>query len=183
MNELNACFECTDREMLISANNDVCSATETISDYIAFCIESVIPTKTIKLYPNNKPWITKSLKSTINEKKLAFRSGDRIKQKEVQKKLKGELRKGMLEYKEKVQKEFQKGNMRDVFKGIKILTGQDKAPQKKSDKTQEERSAFAENLNDFYCRFERPDLSGELDKVLDTLKASVQAGGEREEWM
>ena len=30
---------------------------------------------------------------------------------------------------------------------------------------------------------ERPDLSGELDKVLDTLKASVQAGGKREEWM
>ena len=93
MNELNACFECTDWEMLITANNDVCSATETISDYIAFCIESVIQTKTIKLYPNNKPWITKSLKSTINEKKFAFRSGDRIKQKEVQKKIKGGVKK------------------------------------------------------------------------------------------
>ena len=30
MNELNACFECTDWEMLITANNDVCSATETV---------------------------------------------------------------------------------------------------------------------------------------------------------
>jgi hypothetical protein len=36
----------------------------------------IVPTKEIKLYPNNKPWISRSLKNTIKEKRAAFQSGD-----------------------------------------------------------------------------------------------------------
>jgi hypothetical protein len=48
----------------------------------------VIPTKTVKIYPNNKPWISGSLKATLNEKKRAFQTGDVIEKKRVQAKLK-----------------------------------------------------------------------------------------------
>ena len=34
------------------------------------------PTKEVRYYPNNKPWVTSDLKAQLNEKKRAFRSGD-----------------------------------------------------------------------------------------------------------
>ena len=35
----------------------------------------MISTKTVKVFPNNKTWISKSIKSTLNEKKIAFHRG------------------------------------------------------------------------------------------------------------
>ena len=34
----------------------------------------MIPTKMVRIFPNNKPWITEALKKKINEKKIAFQS-------------------------------------------------------------------------------------------------------------
>ena len=60
--------------MLIGASERVNEATDVISSYINFCEDMLIPTKMVKIFPNNKPWITKALKKTINEKKIAFQS-------------------------------------------------------------------------------------------------------------
>ena len=37
-----------------------------------FCEETVIKTKSVHVYSNNKPWVTKDLKVHLNQKKLAF---------------------------------------------------------------------------------------------------------------
>ena len=182
INELNACFELTDWQMFLDSSDDVSSATEAISDYIAFCIQNIIPTKEIKIFPNNKPWITRSLKATLNEKKMAFQTGDTIKKRNIQKKLRGELRQGMLDYKDKVQKEFERGQMRDVWKGIKVLTGQETYQSKTCLGPLEEREEFAEKLNTFYCRFERPDLHDELSSVISDLESRVKERGDCDEW-
>lgn len=50
--------------------------TETITDYISFCVDLVIPQRVIKSYPNNKPYVTGGIKDCIKRKKLAYRSGD-----------------------------------------------------------------------------------------------------------
>ena len=39
--------------------------------------DMLISTTTVKVFPNNKTWISKSIKSTLNEKKIAFQTGDR----------------------------------------------------------------------------------------------------------
>ena len=38
----------------------------------AFCRDMIIPCKKVKIYPNNRPWVTKSVKASIQAKKLAF---------------------------------------------------------------------------------------------------------------
>ena len=41
-------------------------ATCTVTtDYINFCVQSIIPTKTVKAYPNNKTYITKDINQTM----------------------------------------------------------------------------------------------------------------------
>lgn len=43
---------------------------------MAFCVDTVIPVKTVVVFPNNKPWVTKDLKRVINKKKKSFFTGD-----------------------------------------------------------------------------------------------------------
>ena len=66
------------------------------------------------MFPNNKTWISKSIKSTLNEKKIAFQTGDRAERKRVQAKLTRELREGKSEYRAKIEKQFQTGNLADA---------------------------------------------------------------------
>ena len=86
----------------------------------------LISNKTVKVLPNNKTWISKSIKSTLNEKKIAFQTGDRAERKRVQAKLTRELREGKREYRAKIEKQFQTGNMADAWDGLKTLTGEKK---------------------------------------------------------
>ena len=41
--------------------------------YINFCVETLVPEKTVKVYPNNKPRITKAVKDV--QEKTSFWSG------------------------------------------------------------------------------------------------------------
>ena len=50
------CFECTDWGVFKEAAADIIEYTETVSEYITFCEGLCIPTKTIKIYHNKKPW-------------------------------------------------------------------------------------------------------------------------------
>jgi len=63
--------------------------------YVHFCTDCVIPTKTVHCFPNNKPWVTKDIKASLNRKKAAFRSGDK-----EMKKVQRELRENIKEAKE-----------------------------------------------------------------------------------
>ncbi len=60
--ELQECFECTDWDLFKNTCSDLDVLTDTVSSYISFCENMVIPCKTCVIFPNNKPWISKSLK-------------------------------------------------------------------------------------------------------------------------
>ena len=128
-----------------------------------------MPTKTVKIYPNNKPWISKSLKATLNEKKKAFQSGDKVERKRVQAKLRQEIIDAKKQYREKVEAQFEHGNMADAWKGLKTLTGQAK-PVSKSSLPLEEQMQMSEDLNSFYCRFERDDTADNLNETILNLR-------------
>lgn len=59
---------------------------------INFCVELVIPTKEIKVYPNNKPYVTKDIKEVIHLRKVAFRDKDISVLKQTERELKIKLK-------------------------------------------------------------------------------------------
>ena len=179
--QLQACLECTDWHVFLDSSDSIDSATDVISDYITFCKDMLIPEKTVKIYPNNKPWVTKALKNTLNEKKIAFQTGDRMERKRVQAKLRNELRKAKMEYKEKVEQQFAGGDMRQAWKGLKTLTGQDKPQPHTFSMPLSEREEHANKLNEFYCRFERDDVEEKLSEVMADLKERVGGGSQGSE--
>ena len=171
--ELKACFECTNLEEFIDSSSSVEEATTVISDYIVFCEEMIIPKKDIKVYPNNKPYISKSIKDSLLEKKVALKTGDRVEKKRVLQKVRSEIREEKEKYKKRVEVKFACGQKREGWEGVKILTGQKKVQQQCS-LPEEERENFANSLNDFYCRFEREDLKEELDSALRDLRGRAE---------
>lgn len=70
---LHECYDCTDWVMFKEAcGEDVVDVT---CSYAAFCRDMIIPCRCVKVFPNNKPWITTSVKSCIQAKRLALKQG------------------------------------------------------------------------------------------------------------
>lgn len=51
---LQGCFQCTDWDVLTDGSSPE-EATEVVTHYITFCEEMIVPTKTVKVFSNNKP--------------------------------------------------------------------------------------------------------------------------------
>ena len=86
-------------------------------------MNSIVPTRAVLCYPNNKPWVTRDIKVILKEMKMAFRTGNR----EGLRPLKGELKVRIREAKEKYRKnlewKLQENNLREVWSGMRTLTG------------------------------------------------------------
>lgn len=49
----------------------------TVTDYINFCVENIVPTREVHCFPNNKLWITTELKEFLNKEEEIFRVMDK----------------------------------------------------------------------------------------------------------
>lgn len=71
---LQHCIESTDSDVLCGPHGeDINNMTDCISEYITFCDQTTIRTRTVSCFPNNTPQITSDLKVLLNQKKAAFR--------------------------------------------------------------------------------------------------------------
>ena len=116
----------------------------------------ILPTKIVRQYPNNKPWINTTLRKLIVDKHNAFKSGDdnyHKKQADINKAI--EVAKS--EYKDKVERQFKTNKMKDAWKGLHLLTGQ----KRKKVNSLTSTPGSAERLNNFYSRFNKIDFSKE----------------------
>ncbi|KAK0145656.1 hypothetical protein N1851_015437 [Merluccius polli] len=120
---LQDCFESTDWDVLCEPHGgDIDNMTDCITDYIRFCEDTTMPARTVHCFSNNKPWITSDLKALPNKKK-AFRSGDREEQRRVQQELREMLRTCKDNYRRKLEAKLQQNSVRDVWAGMKHITG------------------------------------------------------------
>ena len=173
--ELRGCYECTDWNVLTDSCADVNEAAD-VCDYIRIFEDMIIPTKTIKVFPNNKPWITKSIETLLNEKKIVFQTGDRLHRKRMQSRLRTELRKGQRTFKDKMGKQFGAGGMTAALEGLKTLTGETIRNSDNFHLNVEEQRNCSSDLNRFYCRFERDHLDGKLNRVMSQIEERVRTG-------
>ena len=162
--KLNACFDCTDWSMFVSdANGDVNTLVDVVTCYITFCRDLHCPVKTIKLYPNNKPWIKPSLRQLIIDKNQAHGSENH---QELQNRVNSEIRRAKMEHKEKVESLFTSGNSKDAWRGLKVLLGTDR---KQKDPAILCSPGAADRINTFYARFDTQDFSSEIADIKTSL--------------
>lgn len=129
---------------------DIDSLTDCITDYIKFCVENTVPTRTVRCFPNNKPWINPDIKTLLKEKKRVFKSGNKEELKTVQRELKKKIREGKACYRRKMENQLQQKNISGVWKGLKTITGH-----KESSSQAEGDQQWVNDLNLYFNRFEQ----------------------------
>ncbi len=148
-------------------HHDSLDETTTVTtDYIDFCVQSVIPTKEIKIYPNNKTFITKDVKHIINLRKIAFKNKDIGKLKQIEKDLKSKLREAKRKHRLKLEEAHRSKSSKQLWDTMKAMTGL--STTQKPLVTDNELE-FANQLNGFFGRFEKgndTDLAAEITKTV-----------------
>ena len=167
---LKACFESTDWDVFFDANLAPDELTDTVSSYVQWCKDLYINDKSIKIFPNNKPWITKELKGVLNEKKIAHMNNDVNKTKELSKIFRSKLSKAKLDYKNKVEQKLIY-DARSAWQGLNNMMGRKKRQEKPS--SPENPTTFANDLNIFYSRFDTSDYVDACTSICDSLETDI----------
>ncbi len=55
-----------------ASDDDIEEYSDSVTCFIQKCIEDVIPTKTICIYPNQKPWINSDVRSALSARTSAL---------------------------------------------------------------------------------------------------------------
>ncbi len=109
-----------------------------------------IPTRTHLTYNNDKPWFTAKLRQLHQAKEDAYRNGDRVLYEQVKYKLGKEIGVAKSYYSAKLRIQLSSSDTASVWKGLKDITNY-KTPSPSTVETQQ----LADDLNEFYCRFEK----------------------------
>ena len=146
---LRDCFESTDWSVLQDHGN-LEEITECTTDYLNFCRDVAVPTRTVRCYPNHKPWVTRDVKELLDRKKKAFKDGNAVELKGVQKELKERLKEAKNAYGRKIEMKMD-NNPKELWRGLKTMTGCE-AKSRGADGD----CSRADDLNSFYNRFNCP---------------------------
>ncbi|KAK3571514.1 hypothetical protein QTP86_012866 [Hemibagrus guttatus] len=105
-------------------------------------------------FNNDKPWFTAKLRHLHQAKEDAFRNGDRVLNNQARNTLNKEIRVAKRSYAKKLENQFSSNDPASVWKGLKDITNY-KTPSPSTEANQQ----LAEDLNEFYCRFETASLT------------------------
>ncbi len=156
---LQDCFDHVDWDMFWAASDDDIDNIEKYSDsvtcFIRKCIEDVVPIKTIRIYPNQKPWINSDVRSDLSARTSAFKSGNIDDRKQASYDLRRSIKAAKWQYKNKVEEQFNTNNPGSMWQGINNITGF------KGNKpaTVNIAASLPDELNTFYARFEADTIA------------------------
>ena len=164
IDELRACFECTDWNSFMDSSESIDELVTVISEYINFCVDNIIPVRVVKSYPNQKPWISKELIDVLKQKKSAFNANDKSGVKNLQKNIEKQIVQLKVQYKMKMERNFQRNNTQAAWQQIQTMVGY-KVRSKKLDLDEK----AVNDLGDFYSRFDTQDFSVLNESVRESM--------------
>ena len=147
------------------------------TDYITFCENNTITSKSVTIFPNNKPWVTNGLKSSLTAKKYAFLKGDKPKVKEMEKEFRSKAILAKINYKNKLERKLQLGLAKDAWGILNKMMGREKRKQGINYGNNED---WANELNKFYSRFDVFNFQKECDDICSSLSPSELSVEEEE---
>ena len=116
--QLRCSFVCTDWSVFQDACASLNELTETVTDYVNFCMDCCVPEKTISVFPNNKPWVTKEVRTKVKGRHQVLRQGDKTELLATQADLKAAITKCKEDYRHKIEDKFISNNPRDCWLGL-----------------------------------------------------------------
>ncbi len=133
-----------------ASDDDIEAYSESVTCFIRKCVEDVVPTKTIHIYTNQKPWINSDVRAALSARTSAFKSGNFDDRKQASYDLRKSIKAAKRQYKNKVEEQFNTNNARSMWQGINNIT--DFKGNKPA--TVNIAASLLDELNHFYSRFE-----------------------------
>ncbi len=155
---------------MFTASNSLNDATEVINNYILFCEKLDIPEKVVKIYPNSKPWVTKDIRKLLKQKQRALLNNEVEEKRKLQKEIKKHILHSKHQFGDKIKRNFSCGNPKTAWQGMQTITGCGKK-QSLCVPGGIDPVDFANNLNQFYARFDVHDFTTAFDATKETLHA------------
>uniref|UniRef100_A0A3B5QBX0 Reverse transcriptase domain-containing protein n=1 Tax=Xiphophorus maculatus TaxID=8083 RepID=A0A3B5QBX0_XIPMA len=153
---LQDCFEHTDWSVFRDGA-DLEEYSSSVLSYVQFCTDAVLPVKTIKVFPNQKPWLDSTVRALLKARDAAYRSGDRLAYSRARSELKKGIKQAKLQYKQQIEEHFINNNPRSMWRGIRTMTDY-----KHSTQLTSRSSTLPDTLNSFFARF---DTAGSREAV------------------
>jgi len=124
--------------------------TDTVLSYIKNCVDTVTVSKRIRVFPNQKPWMTSEVQALLKLWNSAFRSGNRTFYSAARAALRRGIKEAKEAYKRKIEEHFTENNPMKMWQGIQHITNY---------KDNNQVASLAEDLNRFFACSEtvRPD--------------------------
>ena len=105
-----------------ASDDDIEAYSDSVTCFIRKCVEDVVPTKTIHVYPNQKPWINSDVRAALSARTSAFKSGNPDDRKQASYDLRKTIKAAKRQYKNKVEEHFNTNNARSMWQGINNIT-------------------------------------------------------------
>ncbi len=102
--------------------DDIEAYSDSVTCFIRKCVEDVVPTKTIRIYPNQKPWINSDVRAALSARTSAFKSGNFDDRKQASYDLRKSIKAAKRQYKNKVEEQFNTNNARSMLQSIINIT-------------------------------------------------------------
>lgn len=122
--------------------------TDSVLCYIKYCINTVTVDKRIRVYPNQKPWMTREVQRLLKEGNTASRSGDQALYCAAQADLKRGIKGAKSDYRRRIEEHLESNNGRQVWQGVQHLTNY-----RSTLGAAEGDALLAEELDMFFARF------------------------------
>ncbi|RXN12203.1 hypothetical protein ROHU_010229 [Labeo rohita] len=147
-------LEDIDWDMFWASANDVNKFTDVAVSFVSMLAEAIIPTVRIRTFPNQKPWVDRSIRAAVNARTVTYNSGlvtsDMSAYKAASYGVRRAVRDTKRRYRERLESHFHQGDTRSMWQGLRTITDY----KTKDTEMINADSSFANELNEFFARFE-----------------------------
>ncbi len=151
---LQSALDDVDWDMFRASSSDVSEFTEVAVSFVNTLTEQATETITVKSFPNQKPWVDRTIRDAVNKRTAAYNeallSGNMRKYKASCYALRRAVSAAKHRYKERIESHFQLNDSRRMWQGLRTICafGNKSSAEVRTD------PSLAEELNTFYGRFE-----------------------------
>ena len=125
-----------------------------VSVFTKKCFGDVVPTVTIKTYPNQKPWMDGGIRAKLKARSTTFnhgkRSGNMTEYKQCSYSLRRAIKQANCQYRDKVESQFNGSDTRRMWQGLQEITDY----KNKNSHVTDTDVTLPDKLNTFFARFE-----------------------------
>ncbi|KAK1792853.1 hypothetical protein P4O66_012763 [Electrophorus voltai] len=164
--------------MFRRSTDDVSEFTEAVVGFIGKLVDDTIPRTTIKKFPNQKPWVDRTIRAALNSRTAAHNAGIISRNMDEYKSAAYGVRRAVREakrrYGRKLETQFQQSGSRSLWQGLRMITDYRSPP---SGLMSADESP-ANELNTFSARFEAAPSSANTNNANGAIGAANGACAE-----